>query len=360
MIKTQNQRYQHHPHRRKNSMAFTSFRWCIAICMLVVHMEIQMQFCTASFVPSLLKLMSKSSPPVSTLRLFSSTQSNVNRGSLQEVERAIVRLGRSGKTDDALDLYRRTMRECRHDSTVAGRNKLKLMNLAIDACARARPTRLSTAFDIFFDEVSSDDGVEKRATNLRPNVFTFGALMSACARARDAEKAIKLLDVMQSKYGVKPNAVVFGAAISACERSYSNAMYSTSLDLLERACSDPSVALSPILFNTAMSACARAEKWELAVGLIRDMEIKYNVQPDEISYATVMAACERSNQWKMVLQYADICEQSFRLDGVALSSVLHACQQLALADKAISYLERMKYLQKEDVDQRTTKGRKRR
>ena len=161
------------------------------------------------------------------------------------------------------------------------------------------------------------------------------------------------------KYGVKPNAVIYGTAISACERS-SPVRYSTALNLLDEACNNPTIALSPILFNTAMSACARAGEWQQAITVFNSMQSKYGIRPDEISYATVMAACERCGKWEEVLRYADLCERQFILDGVACSSALKACQRLKLSERAISYLDRMKYLQKKDINQRTTKGWKRR
>ena len=260
-----------------------------------------------------------------------------------DVERQIVKLGRSGKTDEALALYHKEIQV---------RPTVKLMNLAIDCCARARTTQLQTALKIF------NEGT-KEPFNLRPNVFTFGALLSTCARARDASRALKILDIMESKYEVHPNVVVYGSAMSACERS-NPVRHTKALELLQRAIDDETITTSTILFNTAMSACARAGNHQQAITLINDMEDKYGVAPDEISYATVMAACERCGQWYDVLHYADLCEETFVLDGVACSSALKACQQLALADRAISYLNKMKHLKDEDVNQRSTQGWKRR
>jgi pentatricopeptide repeat protein len=97
---------------------------------------------------------------------------------LKEIEQNIVRLGRSGRTDDALALY-----------SEIGKPTIRLLNGAIDACSRARGTRLDKAFELL------EHGVRKK--NLQPNVFTFGALMSACSRARDANKALELLRSMQ-------------------------------------------------------------------------------------------------------------------------------------------------------------------
>lgn len=101
-----------------------------------------------------------------------------SRTNYRDLDQKIVRLGRSGKTDDALALYNSVERPT-----------VRLMNSAIDACARARPTRLKQAFNIF--ETGIND------MNLRPNVFSFGALMNACNRDRNSYEALSLLRSME-------------------------------------------------------------------------------------------------------------------------------------------------------------------
>jgi pentatricopeptide repeat protein len=95
-----------------------------------------------------------------------------------DIEREVSRLGKSGRTDEAISLY--------HS---ASRPKIRLLNGAIDACSRARPPRLEQAFELL------TDGVENKS--LQPNVFTFGSLISACARARNADLAMKVLRSME-------------------------------------------------------------------------------------------------------------------------------------------------------------------
>ena len=95
-----------------------------------------------------------------------------------DLEREVVILGKSGLTDEALEIYNSVPRP-----------SIRLLNGAIDACSRARPPRLEQAFDLLTDAV--------REKNLCPNVFTFGSLVSACSRARNADLAIKVLRSME-------------------------------------------------------------------------------------------------------------------------------------------------------------------
>jgi len=90
-------------------------------------------------------------------------------------------------------------------------------------------------------------------------------------------------------------------------------------------------------------------------------------KPDEVTFGTVLAACEKSGEWEELLHVAKAAtEYGVKLDGLALTSALHSCQQLGLADDALEYLELMKRLgDNSDNDgegnngDRDTQGRKR-
>ena len=117
------------------------------------------------------------------------------------------------------------------------------------------------------------------------------------------------------------------------------------LELLAEAAAKE-LSMNVVGYNAALSACARAGQWEPAIQLLRDMEESCTPQipkPDAVTYGTVLAACERGEQWELVLKYANrLQEQNLAMDGLSLTSVLHACQQLGMAQDALRYLELMK------------------
>jgi len=217
------------------------------------------------------------------------------------------------------------------------------MNCAIDACARARPTRLEEAFSIFEN------------SDIQANDFTFGALVSACARARNANRALSVLRSMKSKYGIAPNAVIYSTVISAVART-DPPQPQLALDLIYEATIEKRLYMNVVGFNAAIAACARAGDWQRAMKVLNQMEgvdvlgdssignVTTFVPPDSVTYGTMLSACEKSEQWELVLQYAKIAmeEKNLQLDALAITSVLHACQQLSLADEALYYLELMK------------------
>ena len=304
----------------------------------------------------------------------------------------------------------------------------RLLNLAIDACARAHPVRQDMAFDLFHSFC-----VENKA--MSPNVFTFGSLLASCARNGDVETSLQLLgDLENGKYSdVVPNGVIYSTVISACERkagSYdrderesSSKMVDLALELLNNAIlalstniesgqhQEGGAGISVVGFNAAISTMARAAEWEMAVQLLdemimhskslsrlKDTESTINAsyfnytfaapllhvieerkntnmffipKPDQVTFGTVLAACERAGEWDELLRIAHASKvYGVPLDGIALTSVLHACQQLGLADEAIECLETMKQLTNDEkngdngnsnglVDERRTNGRMR-
>lgn len=377
----------------------------------------------------------------------------------KEVENQILQLGRQGRTEEALQLYhavheidriRNLYRSKSMSLKSKGkeidkhivlsdivRNKLgwkmgenaeqeiselhdlmealthirpttRLLNLAIDACARAYPVRQDMAFDLFQSACMEEKAIS-------PNVFTFGSLLASCARNRDISSSLQLLHELESgRYpDVVPNGVIYSTVISACERSCVGAcgregksstvhdMVNLALELLNNATLALSIdtksgqsshgrnAIGVVGFNAAISTMARCAEWKMAVQLLDEMimhstsisdmgaavnftlappllhvvnDTKYShkvffiPKPDEVTFGTVLAACERAGEWDELLRIARASrEYGVILDGIALTSVLHACQQLGLADDALEYLDLMKNLE-DNINESTSNG----
>jgi pentatricopeptide repeat domain-containing protein 1 len=286
-----------------------------------------------------------------SLSMAVTTRQNSSSSKLSnaDIDRKIKSLGRSGKTDEALQIY-----------ATLDRPTIRILNGAIDACARARPTRLDTAFEIFDNAM--------KTTPLKPNEFTFGSLINACNRARNAEKAMEVLRSMEKDYGVAPNAIIYSSAISACARS-EPPKPELALQLLQEVVEEKKLQMSVVGFNAAIDACGKASDWENAISLLTRMEeatknnnsnnnknINNNLnnnnntmseflvpEPDSVTYGTVLTACERGKQWKLILKNAEsMQERGLPLDARSIMSCLHACSELGLAYEALKYLDTMK------------------
>lgn len=369
----------------------------------------------------------------------------------KRLENNIVRLGRMGRTEQALQLYqaiwtldslkdqyRRIVQKNNksdtktpiqltwndeplspHLSKLISASKLRpttrLMNSAIDACARATRPKIhqQTAFDIYHHATSptNPNGSKKWAGALSPNVFTFGALLACCARNGDTVSSLKLLhELEEDKFpDVALNGVIYSTVISAVERA-DVLDVDLALEVLNNATvalagrgdgsnsNNQNAVMGVVGYNAAISTMARAMEWKMASQLLDEMIIhshsskpglhsivnwetsvpeeemepllhvlhddRYkdlNIvvpKPDEVTFGTVLAACERSGEWEELLRIAKAAiEYGVKLDGMALTSSLHACQQLGLAEEALDYLELMKQLGDDDAP--ITRGRQR-
>mmetsp|Transcript_29661 Transcript_29661/g.45359 ORF Transcript_29661/g.45359 Transcript_29661/m.45359 type:complete len:697 (+) Transcript_29661:88-2178(+) len=259
----------------------------------------------------------------------------------------LLSLARSGRTDEAIAVYYEAWES---DAT---RPSTRMMNNAIGACARPYNPRDKEAFEIFHH------GIEK---GLKPNVYTFGSLMSAFAKKGNVKQCTSLLQEME-KYKILPNSVIYSTAISSCERC-SPPKSNVAFDLLKEGVNQGSIDgfMNIVGYNAAISVCARSGEWRLACQLLDEMEGRiehidpsrlilntdtFIPKPDEVTYGTVMAACERGKEWKKVLELSKRMEddrEDLIMDGISISSALHACQQLALGQESLEFLNKMNNL----------------
>lgn len=294
-------------------------------------------------------------------RVTKPKQSKPAQHQIEDLSYRLLSLSRSGKAAEAIELY--------YDAwtTVNVRPSTRTMNNAIGACARPFKPRQKEAFDIF------KHGLEN---GLQPNVYTFGSLMSVCAKQGNVKKCKNLLKEMKG-YGIKPNAVIYSTAISACERC-SPPRSELAIELLrESVCEGTMDGFMNIVgYNSAISVCARAGEWRQACQLLNEMEGRdlenytesildpdvFTPRPDEVTYGTVMAACERAKEWHKVLELSKLMEnerEDLAMDGMSISSALHACQNLGYGRDALLYLDKMSELGKEGDSQRGRENRRR-
>ena len=338
-------------------------------------------------------------------------------------------LSKSRRTKDALDFYHSTWVDY-HDRIIQNSKQtqgtqtqgstntkppipptVRLMNYAIDACARATPQpNTQEAWKIYKTATSAtqseeeDEAVRRQRRQLIPNVYTFGSLIRAYARIGDTTTCANLLQDMKTKYSIIPNSVIYSTIISACENvnnDSTNVNVNLALKLFQEATStndendesDESdekcnshkkMDMNIVVYNTVLSVFAKGKEWKLACQLLDEMEgFECNVHnkcnggsngngndddaskrskrivplganippPDHVTYGTVMAACERAKQWKTVLKIAERVNKhhQYQLDGVSISSALKACQQLGYADDALIYLNQMKGLKESNA-----------
>ena len=127
------------------------------------------------------------------------------------------------------------------------------------------------------------------------DVFHYSAGINACAKGRQWEQALLLLDAM-ARNGVPPDCVCFNGAISACARG---GRWDRALGLLDEMKSK-GLAPNMISYSAAISACAKGGCWERALALLAEMRAAGH-WPNVITYSAAISACDKGWQWERAL-----------------------------------------------------------
>ena len=125
-----------------------------------------------------------------------------NRAMFAALIDCAIRAGKESYAFDAFD----AMKEANIPPTMATYNRL------IHACGqKGTANGLRDAVRLY------EYVLAQNAADLRPDAYTYGSVIAACAKVRDATKALSLLDEMLEKSDeVYPTTVVFNSCITAC------------------------------------------------------------------------------------------------------------------------------------------------
>ena len=167
--------------------------------------------------------------------------------------------------------------------------------------------------------------------------------MAAWGRAREPQRALALLEEMQSR-GLEPNVIAFNVAISACEKGKQSERALELLDEMQTRGVQPDV----ISFSAAMSACVKSGQSERALALLEEMKSR-GVEPDVIIYSAAISACEACGERETAARlYADAVERELlpqmergqidlhgMIAPVALAAVASSLECLARGDMPV-------------------------
>ncbi|CAE7206022.1 unnamed protein product [Symbiodinium sp. CCMP2456] len=132
-----------------------------------------------------------------------------------------------------------------------------------------------------------------RSRAVAPDSYTYSALLGSCrAWASESEAAALntaralLADARDSR---EANEVVIGAMLRILEFA---GLWAEALDLLRKAPSRRAAGREPNLINyaSAASACAKGQKWECCLDLLRELE-EAGTSPDIVLLSAVISAC---------------------------------------------------------------------
>eukprot|EP00933_Yihiella_yeosuensis_P049555 TRINITY_DN4658_c2_g1_i1.p1 TRINITY_DN4658_c2_g1~~TRINITY_DN4658_c2_g1_i1.p1 ORF type:complete len:1023 (-),score=170.74 TRINITY_DN4658_c2_g1_i1:206-3274(-) len=129
--------------------------------------------------------------------------------------------------------------------------------------------------------------------DLRADTYCYNAVISACGSAGQWERALSLLDEMDSP--LSPDVVSYNSAITACDRGE---QWQRALWLLFAEMPARSIAPNEVSFSAAVSACAQAGFVKRALRAKEKMRSQKLV-PSVFLYSHLIAACEREDRWSL-------------------------------------------------------------
>jgi pentatricopeptide repeat protein len=150
---------------------------------------------------------------------------------------------------------------------------------------------------------------ELKLAKLRPNIYTYGALMHGCAKTQNYKQALAWLEQME-KERIRPNNVVYTSAMEACAES---GQYKEALKVME-AMKRAGIRPDLTMINAAIKACclsgAMEEAEELAESL-RELD-----SMDLFTYHTLMMGNTKLARHQHVLDlYEEAIMSTASVDG---------------------------------------------
>lgn len=169
------------------------------------------------------------------------------------------------------------------------------------------------------------------------NVYCYGTLIAALAKAGHLEKAEGWLNHLIDSNAQRPNKICMNIMITACAKRGLAARAEYWL----RRMIELEVYPDLVSFNAMIDACARHEDYRRAESWLEDMG-SHGVQPDVVSYNSVIDACARAGEVDRAEQWLGrMRESGIQPDQVCYGAVLHACAKVKDPQRALVWMKRM-------------------
>ena len=131
----------------------------------------------------------------------------------------------------------------------------------------------------------------------RPDVFTYNAAISCCAKGGQWQLAWQLFDALPEA-SLQPDVVSCNASISACERGGQWQLASYLFGSMQ------SVALAADIktFRAVISSFEKGAQWQKALQTFQSIPCA-GLTPNLYVYNATISSCEKGSNWKMALHF---------------------------------------------------------
>lgn len=141
---------------------------------------------------------------------------------------------------------------------------------------------------------------EMERAGVKPNVYTFNALLAAAEETACLDLALEVLDEMQATRGVEPDAFSFTTAISCCGKAGGEWEVAIQLSSQMRAAGIPPTL---VVYNALLAVLTAAGQWQRALRLFNHLcsqPIFSHASSEQrwIAYSTTIEALAGAAQWQ--------------------------------------------------------------
>jgi len=136
------------------------------------------------------------------------------------------------------------------------------------------------------------------SSTFKPRERAFTRLINMCGRQKESRKALEVFETMLDYRGVRPNTYTYSALISACS---SAGDWDLAVDVFHRmktaATSDPRCRPNQVTFNAIISASERGGHYDVCLACFQDM-MNTEYSPDSVTYCSAINACQKLGRWE--------------------------------------------------------------
>jgi len=195
-------------------------------------------------------------------------------------------------------------------------------NALISACDKAMQwERALQAFD------------EMQLSGIKPGTFTYNSLISACAKGRQWEQALRLFDQMQDA-GVTRDTITYNSLIAACGKAgqLDHACYVFESMISAR------VVRTAVTYRSLLSACGQVGDVQRGLKVLQEMDHNSGLQHDSMSYNALISACDKAGHFEQAFLTFD-CDVP--KDSTTYSLMISIAEKMGRYQKAQELFEQM-------------------
>jgi pentatricopeptide repeat domain-containing protein 1 len=139
---------------------------------------------------------------------------------------------------------------------------------------------------------------------VQPDVITYSALISACEKGAQWQRAMEVFKEMKTA-GVKPDDITYSALISACEKG---AQWQRAMEVFKEM-KAAGVKPDAITYSALISACEKGAQWQRAMEVFKEMKAA-GVQPNRPTFNPLINVLWRCGQRRTAVDLYTVASQA--------------------------------------------------